>query len=83
MQYLCVWITFPLVMIAGIVKNLIQKTRMLQVLQYHSDPHRNDAAVRVSVFDLHISQVKNSSQNLKQPHLIGLIDTWSKKKHFS
>lgn len=66
-------------MIAGIAKYLMQKTRMLQVLQYHSYPHRNDAAVCVSVFDLHISQVKDSSQNLEQPHLIGLIDTCSKK----
>lgn len=83
MQYLCVLITFPLVMIAGIVKNLIQKTSMLQVLQYLSYPHSNDAAVRVSVLDLHISQVKNSSQNPEQPHLIGLIDTCSEKTYFS
>lgn len=55
---------------------------MPQVLQYLSYPHRNDAAVRISVFDLHISQVKNSSQNLEQPHLIGLIDTCSEKNTF-
>lgn len=44
-------------------------------LQYKYYPHRNDAAVWVSVFNLHVSQMKNSSQNLEQPHLIGLINT--------
>lgn len=41
----------------------------------------NDAAVRVSVLYLHIPQVKNSSQNLEQPHLIGLINTCRGKTH--
>lgn len=43
------------------------------------NPHRDDAAVRVSVLYLHISQMKNSSQNLEQAHLIGLINTCREK----
>lgn len=46
-------------------------------LEHGNNSHRNDAAVCVSVFYLHISQVQNSSQNLEQTHLIGLVDTCS------
>lgn len=50
-------------------------TLPLFFMQYEEYPHRNNAAVCISVLNLHISQMKNGSQNLEQTHLIGLINT--------
>lgn len=49
--------------------------------QFKYYPHSNDAAVWVSVLYLHVAQMKNSSQNLEESHLIGLINTCGGKTH--